>query len=731
MDMITEQQHEVVEQYLKGQISQKQTVDAIGVGESKLNDLIRQLHAAWLDGEPFVDAEDWRKRVVAQWKLFLDYWPLERLKTMTVEEYAVGNHRCSFCYWLEHGTKAFAGISGRSGARMYECWFRDGSEKHEHAEVSFESLRSLIVSVAQAAAEKDMSLLAELSKKDRRCGLWPQVFWKIALLYQPIETPFLRPFLSKRDDTEDAEYPERQVQFEKSLQATGANYWNYSYSLMFKDKTAMVIENNRTVEQVNDILGILKNRKNIILQGAPGTGKTWIVPEIVTRLCEKVREGASVTREDVMKAYKELLAEGRVCFTTFHPSLDYDDFVEGWKPGAGGDPRDEQDTKPEEVSPLHVEEGIFRLVCDAARDAAGEGEDESLADDDFGISDQATVWKVSLYGRGENPVRTDCLKNNRIRVGWPDAGQDVEAFIQKKQNGSGVLDDYYHAMKVGDVVVSCFSARTTDAIGIVESDVEWHPELGDDPRVRRVKWLWKGAPVDIHDILQARMVQRTVYRLWRFPVEKVRQFLRDRLEQEQRSSGKGMKVAASNGTTEAPACVLVIDEINRGNIAKIFGELITLLEADKREGEACEQTVTLPYSKEKFSVPSNVYVIGTMNTADRSIGTIDYALRRRFSFYQVKAQKLERDDFQQNLFDHVREIFYETQEDGSERPNRKYLSAEFRPEDVMPGHSYFLAHDGDEAQRRFTYELKPLLEEYLYDGILMPVAREKIEALKP
>ena len=221
MEPISESQHAVVEQYLSGKISKKQAAEAAGIDDGGLNDFVRQLHPFWLAGDPFTDAADWKARVTAQWRLFLEKWPIERLKSMTVEEYAVGNQRCSFCYWLEHGAKAFAQISGRCGVRMFECFFKDGVEEHAHKEVSFEALRALVVAVAQAAAQKNMLRLTELFQKRNRCGLWSQVFWKIALLYQPIAEPFLRPFLSKRDDAEEDDYPKRQAQFLKDWQASG------------------------------------------------------------------------------------------------------------------------------------------------------------------------------------------------------------------------------------------------------------------------------------------------------------------------------------------------------------------------------------------------------------------------------------------------------------------------------------------------------------------------------
>lgn len=152
--------------------------------------------------------------------------------------------------------------------------------------------------------------------------------------------------------------------------------------------------------------------------------------------------------------------------------------------------------------------------------------------------------------------------------------------------------------------------------------------------------------------------------------------------------------------------VLIIDEINRGNVSKIFGELISLLEADKRVGGDHPLSVTLPYSKESFSVPSNLYIIGTMNTTDRSVGSIDYAVRRRFAFVTLKADedKATEGDARE-LFKAVRLFLKETKYD-------------MDIEDLMVGHSYFMTSDTDALKMKWQYEILPLLMEYHKDGII-------------
>ena len=451
-------------------------------------------------------------------------------------------------------------------------------------------------------------------------------------------------------------------------------------------------------------------RQNIVLQGAPGTGKTYCVPELVVRLCSPEFDAENATREELMAEYNQLKNDRRVMFTTFHQSMDYEDWLEGLRPVVENN----------HVS-YEIEPGIFKRLCD-------EADKPFSTKKDIEISDDATIWKVSLCGTGDNPVRTDCMKNGYIRIGWDGYGENItEQTDWSIHDGEGrnILNAFMNTMKIGDVVMSCYSSRTVDAIGIVTGDYEWHDEFDGYKRLRRVKWLIKGVNEDIVSMNDGKtMTLSTVYRLNAMTLEKVKTLL-DKYE------------VSKTLTNNTKPYVIVIDEINRGNVSKIFGELITLLETDKRKGRKNAESVILPYSKKPFYIPVNVYLIATMNTADRSLGTIDYAIRRRFAFVAAKPRVLEVAGFNVELFHKVSKLFVanydEYVESGfSDRVKlipAETLCEEYKPEDVWIGHSYFLMEGDSDVKNRLEFEIIPLLEEYVRDGVLTNEARETIGEL--
>lgn len=307
------------------------------------------------------------------------------------------------------------------------------------------------------------------------------------------------------------------------------------------------LENMKNKAFTNKCANLLKSKHNIILQGAPGTGKTYNTAAIALSVLGI--DGVNLDNHDeVMKKYEEL-QDDRIFFTTFHQSLDYEDFVEGLKP------RVQTNENGESLGVTYEpEDGIFKRAC--------------------------------------NAVVTD----------------------------------------------------------------------------------------DSKDIIKS--------------------------------------------------VVLIIDEINRGNVSKIFGELITLLEADKRDKGNHPIKVTLPYSKTLFGVPSNLYIIGTMNTTDRSTGTLDYALRRRFAFVTLKSdpnvivkhyEKLGNDDLKAiaiDLFNNIKAFI----------TNPKHLCGDLCIDDLMVGHSYFMASSKEELQCKVEFEIIPLIAEYINDGILTVNDQEKEKA---
>lgn len=430
---------------------------------------------------------------------------------------------------------------------------------------------------------------------------------------------------------------------------------------------------------------------NTILYGPPGTGKTYHTVIYAVAIIEN-RELSSVAKEDyseVLKRYNGYKEQGRVEFTTFHQSYGYEEFIEGIKPvilsedRTGGESGDIQ---------YRVEPGIFKKFCEKAQRPNHSG----MAD--FGFNNDPNIWKVSLWGTGDNPIRSECLENGHIRIGWDAYGKDITDETNFIDGGSVILNTFINRMQIGDIVFSCYSSTTIDAVGVVTGEYEWHDHYDHFKRLRKVKWIVKGIQENILPINGGTtMTLASVYRLSNVTLRDVYQII------EKYRPAPAAPVTGHHGNY-----VFIIDEINRGNISKIFGELITLIEPSKRWGQPEGIKAVLPYSQKSFGVPDNVYLIGTMNTADRSIAAMDTALRRRFFFQEMMPNP-----------DVLADISVEGLSIGAllARMNKRIAVLYDREHTI--GHAYFmpLKHNptvGTLAQI-FTNNIIPLLQEYFYE----------------
>lgn len=374
---------------------------------------------------------------------------------------------------------------------------------------------------------------------------------------------------------------------------------------------------------------------NLILYGPPGTGKTYTTVDEAVKLCGEPRPG---TRQEAMAVYQRLREAGRIEFVTFHQSMAYEEFVEGRQPMTGADEGEEASTAGFR---LETVPGIFRRIAKRAETSRG----RSPMEESIAVSGRR-VFKMSI-GEANNPedahLFEEAISGGYTLLGFEDIDwtddkyTNREAIIEAcKAHGdhnstvdarSGVVQMpfiFRNWVRQGDIVIVSKGNGLFRAIGVFTGEYQFSPRPeGDYGHRRAVDWLWvdrEGVPVG--EIYSRRFTQKSIYALYdsELNIPALERY---------------MNSQQTVGESDPEPFVLIIDEINRANISKVFGELITLLEGDKRLGQPNQLKVKLPYSGDEFGVPSNLHIIGTMNTADRSIALLDTALRRRFTFREL------------------------------------------------------------------------------------------------
>ena len=556
---------------------------------------------------------------------FLKEWPLDRILTMSIDDYVIGKgaQNKSFCYALETGKyqSLFMGIGGGGSSKFGIYWnedtksYKNQSNKiipESELEDRFNKLKSDLYEIIQAGRKLDFNnpIFDIKQSKNEFIGR-SAVVTKLLCIYSE-NNSFLGVNMNSQNECWNRLIPQsnqggpyRQNHeicklFSKTypeLESSILGSILFEYSTQFLDDKEKKEEKMSAEYKVYHPLSqTLLQSKNLILRGAPGTGKTYLAKEIAKELTDG--------------------NEDQIGFVQFHPSYDYTDFVEGLRPVSNGDGAIE----------FKLQDGIFKQFCQKAKEAQKTG-----GQDNF----EETWTKL-----------TDAINEKQGQYFFPRSS--VPASLNSQGN---VKFDSPVATK------------------------------------EKVYLLYKGEETN----LKYETYQNIV------------------LDHMKESYGLCDYISPTIDTDKK--FVFIIDEINRGEISKIFGELFFSIDPGYRgeKGSVSTQYSNLHETDDKFYIPENVYIIGTMNDIDRSVDTFDFAMRRRFRFVEVTPES--------QLY------ILDNELDGREEEAKKRLkNLNAAIENVQElnshyhiGPSYFLKlKDVD-----FNYELlwsdylKPLLEDYL------------------
>ena len=571
-------------------------------------------------------------------KEFLKGWPIDRLKNMSIEDYHQAKNIECFITQIDS-------FDPTQGDPTFACYFDiwepiglgDNDKYHnqkpyswnkrlgDDLEQAFLKLKKEILDIVDASQRRDLKAIDKIQ-------FTKGLKWMIAFLYQDFNDPFIIPIVSKVNTKRigyDHLYPKLPLpEFLPLLLADKGEQQFFPYvEKLFAMVRKGYLDNKQKKQQTEELMDEVMTQQplNRILFGAAGTGKTFhTINHALSIIENKTLE--SLENEDrtvLKKRFDEYKSQGQIKFVTFHQSFSYEDFVEGI--------RAETDDKGNLKYP--VKAGVFKEIVELAK-----GNVQSNIEDEIDLSNKK-VWKMSLGKAGiEDDLYRSCLDNNVILLGWGDAVNFSKCeniqFIKSKlaevnypkdseDTAAGYVNTFKNKIQNGDLVVITDGNLKFRAIAEVTGNYEYdeNQEFGYH-QLRKVNWLKTFSPsLKNEDYFKKIFSQSTVYNLEN-AVDKSK--LSALLQPE-----------AKHSSNLENKYVLIVDEINRGNISRIFGELITLIEDSKREGADEALSVTLPYSKKEFCVPDNVYLIGTMNSSDRSLTGLDIALRRRFTFIEM------------------------------------------------------------------------------------------------
>ncbi|NWL62891.1 McrB family protein [Campylobacter jejuni] len=431
-----------------------------------------------------------------------------------------------------------------------------------------------------------------------------------------------------------------------NMYSSALNYYR-AFLIDYYEQDIFITERVQSEESNMKIIPL-----NQILYGPPGTGKTYRTIdkalEIISKE-EKIQIPSEDDRINRKKLFDEYVKNGQIVFTTFHQSYGYEEFVEGIKPII------DNDENSQEVK-YDVKDGIFKELCD-----------KSLKNYILSMQNENEIDLDKLIFEFANYINQDFLNKGN------------EFPLENKVSIKKILlnfKDEYRSFSLGGSIKSPQSLT----IDIIKRDY----------------LNFKNKKILSFKDIKPKYDSQSDYHgnaIYYF-------MFYNKLKEFENIQNEKFKIKKEI----LKSYIIIIDEINRGNVSKIFGELITLIEPSKRIGEKEELKVTLPYSGKEFGVPKNVYIIGTMNTADRSITSLDTALRRRFEFIEMMpdVSKLSMDCEGINLQELLKAI----------NTRIEYLL----DREKTIGHAFFISVENlEDLKKVFKNKIIPLLQEYFYN----------------
>lgn len=614
---------------------------------------------------------------------FLERFPLEKLKDMTIEQYTNLNRSDSFCYWLEIKTRILGSISGNSSfkfgiyqyntrpnddrARMSDGKYAWNSSFGKTARKAFENVKKAVVKAAESGYAGDLDAIESIE-------LAPMIKWKIAFMYSnesiiPYYSLDRLRVIGERmgmGNTQDASIADIQKFLIKERKGRDIHEYGRLLDDIWKEsdstpeRTESRDKEDRTMQTTNidKYIQLLQTNKNLILTGAPGTGKTYLAKQIATKILN-------------VKSDEDLQNDKRYGFVQFHPSYDYTDFVEGLRPfGDSGEIGFER------------KDGVFKEFC---KNAIGIHKvyltsfDEAYESLCFDIKDELQETVQLKSGKESTKLS---VSNNNIRWEAPNTGNPSVNVVSRERLRK-LYGEYDSLEKLRGI--DNINDAIRDVIGGCNTSMYYAILQEILLRISKLKTgIWTEAILD--------------------------------------------KVNYDNkNTINQEPSVFIIDEINRGEISKIFGELFFSIDPGYRGivGRVKTQYQNLIEEgdafKDGFYVPENVYIIGTMNDIDRSVESMDFAMRRRFAWTEVTAEEsmlmLNGTPYEDEAKKRMQNL------------NEAILKVRGLGEAYQIGAAYFRKieqYHGD-FQKLWDFHLKGLLFEYLRGNLN---AEEQLKELK-